>query len=190
MLPLALLLACAGHADPAIPAQLEVEGVVVTLSDESQLSAEKAAVGDDGKVKAAAVVAKDGSLEIHAPQTEWDLKTRTATLTGGVRATRGAVVLQCAQMVVNFSSPGRVATATATGDVRVSHGARRGTADRAVLSTADGQIVLTGSPALVDGANQMRGSKIVLHMDAEKVRCDDCRLQIAPDAVRPGTPSP
>ncbi len=186
MVGLALLLACAGHADPVDAKLLEAEGVVLALSGGAELSAVLAQVDETGDGRALDVVAKDGALEIQAPRTEWDLRSRTAVLTGGVVARRGPVTLRCAQMVVVFSEPGRVERATATGQVRIAHGDRRGTADRAVLTTVDGRIALTGSPVLTDGANQMSGERIVLHMDADKVVCEGCRMRIAPSAVKPG----
>ena len=190
MVLLALAIACAGHADPVSPGQLEVEGATVTLSDETSVAVQRGVLAQDATVRAEQVVAKDGDLEIRAPRTEWDLKTRTATLSGGVTARRGVVDIRCAQMVVTFSSPGRVSSAVATGDVRITHGQRSGTGTKAVLSTSDGTIVLTGKPTLKDGSNRMAGTQITLHMDADKVTCDDCRLQIASGAVTPGTPSP
>ncbi len=185
MLGLALLLACAGHADPAGPEVLQAEGVTLTLSGGSQVSAGVAQLDSSGSGQALDVVATDGALEIRAPRTEWDLRSRTAVLTGGVVAKRGPVELRCSKMVVVFSGPGRVERATATGKVQIRHGARTGTAETAVLTTADGRIELTGSPVLTDGANQMSGERIVLHMDADKVVCDGCRMMIAPGAVRP-----
>jgi len=187
---LALLSACAGHADPAPPAKLEVEGVVLTLSDETEITAEQGTVAPSGDGTAKAVVAKDGALEIQAPHTQWNLKSRTAVLSGGVVAKRGPVVLRCAEMTVVFSKPGRVKQATATGDVRIEHGDREGTATRAVLTTEDGTIVLTGNPVLTDGANRMSGTRIVLYMDADKVVCDACRMRIAAEAMAPGTGTP
>ena len=190
MLLLAMALACAGHADPVAPGQLEVEGAVLSLSDGATVSVKRGTLDKETTVRAEDVVAKDGDLEIRAPRTEWDLKSRTAKLSGGVTARRGVVDIRCSEMVVTFSAPGRVSTATATGSVRITHGDRAGTATKAVLSTVDGTIVLTGRPTLRDGANQMAGTQITLHMDADKITCDDCRLQIASSAVTPGSPSP
>lgn len=189
MWTLALLVACAGHAEPVGPADLQAEGVVLSLSDGTELAAESISIGPEGKGTAETVKARDGSLEIQAPRTEWDLKTRTAHLSGGVVAKRGDVVLRCAEMTVLFSGPGRVERAVATGDVRIVHGDRRGHAGHAVLTTEDGRIVLTSKPVLVDGANRMSGAKIVLQMDEDKVICDQCQVRIAPEAVAPGVGS-
>jgi lipopolysaccharide transport protein LptA len=186
MWTLALLAACAGHAEPAGPAELQAEGVVLSLPDGTELAAESASIGPEGKGTAETVLARDGSLEIQAPHTEWDLKTRTARMSGGVVAKRGDVVLRCAEMTVLFSGRGRVERVVANGDVRIAHGHRRGQAGHAVLTTKDGRIVLTRSPVLVDGANRMSGAKIVLHMDEDKVICEQCRVRIAPEAVATG----
>jgi lipopolysaccharide export system protein LptA len=181
-----LLMACAGHADPPEQApKLQVQGAVVTLPDGSELSAEAATLSSEGLIEATGVKGREGTLEIEAPITSWDLKNRTASLSGGVVARRGPVRVQCAEMVVTLSGPGRVEQAVAKGDVRITHGKRVGRSRSALLSTADGRIVLTGSPVLRDGANQMTGSRIVLFLDEERVVCDDCRLQIDPEAVAP-----
>jgi len=185
MMALALMLACAGHADPVSAEDLEVKGGQLTLADGTAVQVESGKVSLDGRGTAENVVAKDGALQITAPRTEWDLKSRTAILSGGVVAQRGAVELRCETMEVDFSSPGRVQRVTAVGQVRIHHGDRRGASAKAVLTTADGTIVLTGTPTLSDGANQMSGERIVLHMDADRVICDECRMVIDPSAVVP-----
>jgi len=189
MLFLALFVACVGHADPPEEPGMVATGVALELADGREISAAVAQVAPGGDGVARDVVAKDGALEIEAPHTEWDLRSRTAILSGGVTARRGPVVLECTKMEVNFSSPGRVERAIALGAVRVRHGERSGRAERAVLTTVDGRITLTGSPVLADGANQMSGDRIVLHMDEDKVLCDGCRMTIASDAVTPGAGS-
>jgi lipopolysaccharide export system protein LptA len=180
-----LALACSGRAEPTDRSALTIDGAVLALDDGRQIEADTVTVQDEARGSASGVRVMDGALRIEAPRTQWDLSKRIATMSGGVVATRSDVRMECAEMVVHFSGPDRVDRAVASGSVRVTMGDRRATGDRAVLTTADGRIAMTGSPTLSDGANHMAGDRIVLWMDDERVDCDGCRMRIDPDALAP-----
>ncbi len=205
-LALALVMAqgCGGSApregEPTGPplrveqARLEAPGLV--------LLAASATVDADGQAQASQVQATveggavgggGGSLPaearppltIEAPDSSWDLRGRTVRFTGGVRAQRAQVVLTCDELQVQYASGERVQSALATGRVEVVHGTRTATSDSALLTTADGSIVLTGDPRISDGPNQLSGQRITLYLDDERVRCEGCRLRVDGQAVSP-----
>lgn len=180
-----LFWACSGHAEqPVVGPVFRADAVVLDLDNGVEITADEVRVGQDEQGSAQMVRAVDGALEITAPHTEWDLSRREATLSGGVVAVRDDLRMECERMMVHFSDPGRVEWAEATGAVRVSLGGRIATGQKARLTTANGVVVLTGSPSLSDGANHMRGERIVLWLDDQRVECEACRLQIDPSAMK------
>lgn len=167
-------------------ARLEAPGLV--------LLAASATVDGDGQAQASQVRATVESsaesaarppLTIEAPDSTWDLRGRTVLFTGGVRVQRAEVVMTCAELQVQYAGADRVETALATGQVKVMHGQRTATSDSALLTTADGSIVLTGSPKISEGPNQLAGQRITLYLDDERVRCEGCRLRVDGQAVSP-----
>lgn len=202
---LLLLLACGATPlppeDEGAP-RLVVEEAVLRAGEGLTLRAARATVDDLGvgqgsqvqaelrapapPVDAAGAAPARPPLQITAPQSDWDLRTRSVRFTGGVTATRGAVTLTCQELEVRYASADQVDTATARGQVQVLHGQRTARADQAVLTAADGALTLTGAPQLTEGANTLTGQRIVLWLDDERVRCDDCRLVVAGTALGGG----
>jgi len=183
---------------PATGPRLVVQGPSLQAGEGLVLHAEQAVVDDAGAGQAQVVraelqpatpagpgAAAPPPLQIEAPQSDWDLRSRTVHFTGGVTATRGEVQLRCDALEVRYAGPDRVDTATAEGHVLVTRGERRATSERAVLTAADGRIVLEGSPQLSDGPNTLTGRSIALFLDDERVQCEACRLVVAGSALSP-----
>lgn len=192
----ALGLACAsGEAPSAAPlgpplvveeARLEAPGLV--------LLAATASVEGDGLAQASQVRATvlppaqasdRPSLTVEAPDSTWDLKARAVRFSGGVTVTRAEVVLTCDELLVQYAGADRIESALATGRVQVRQGERRASGDSALLTTADGSIVLTGTPRISEGPNELSGQRITLYLDDERVRCEGCRLVVDGQAVSP-----
>lgn len=189
-----LLLACAVEEPPPAQHRVRLETVVLEVDERLQLRAAQATVQDDGSVEAEAVEAtlsgealpgeaEPPPLEIDAPRSEWDMRSRTIRFTGGVRAVRGEVQMDCAELVVTMLDADRVDRAVATGGVTVRRGARLATGAEGVLDARSGEVRLTGAPVLSEGPNRMSGQTITLYLDEERVVCDGCRLVVEGDAV-------
>jgi lipopolysaccharide export system protein LptA len=167
---------------------VELEGVEVE-AEGVRLSMASATLEKDGTGTGEVVTGTRYSrppLEIEAPRTNWDLKARSAVFEGGVTAKRGEFTLRCDTLTVSFSGGGpsdAVERATAEGNVTISRDQRTATGERAELDGATGEVVLTGNPTLVEGANRLTGEVVRLFLDDERISCEKCRLVIDGDAI-------
>ncbi|MBW1881217.1 MAG: hypothetical protein JRJ84_22920 [Deltaproteobacteria bacterium] len=167
----AWLLGCAPALEPC------EDAVVVHLAG--------AWMDDDGSgqgVQAQAEVPGPAPLVITSHRSTWSLRDGTMVFEGEVEATRGEVVLDCDRLEVSYQND-RVERAVASGAVRVRRGEQEARGSRALLTMADGRLVLEGDPVLRDGARHLRGERIVLFLDDERVECEQCRVEIAADVV-------
>lgn len=186
------LLACGQSPLEAVPADRpELEGVVLTVGEapeQVEITLASAVMDPDGSgghgVDVTATVPGPPPLVITGKQSAWDLKKGEVVFDGGVTAVRADVTITCARLDVTYAGD-KVDVARASGDVHVWKGAREATGDTAVLTVADGRVELSGAPSIHDGANTMTGSRIVLFLDDERLVCDDCRLEVAGEAVKP-----
>ncbi|RME25688.1 MAG: hypothetical protein D6798_08380 [Deltaproteobacteria bacterium] len=191
--------------------RLSVERAHLVAADGLELTVARATIDDDGRgegqqVRARLPAPEPGGppagggrseaqeapgadaappLTIEAPRSEWDMPARSVRFYGGVQARRGPVSLTCDELVVRYAGDDRVEQAVATGTVVVERDQRRATGTRAVLTTADGRIELTGDPVITEGSSTLSGERIVLFLDDERVRCERCRLVVDGDALRP-----
>lgn len=126
-------------------------------------------------------------LLIEAATSEWDLKGKTATFRTDVKVTRGAVTLTADSLHVRYKDLDHVDVVTATGRVVMTRGGRVARSGIATLTAGDGRVVLTGSPTLTEGVNELAGARIEVWLDEEKAACSGatapgatvpCRLKI------------
>jgi lipopolysaccharide assembly outer membrane protein LptD (OstA) len=68
----------------------------------------------------------------------------------------------------------------ADGNVRISQGTRWATGDHAVLDQTKHTVVLTGSPVVHDGEDQIAGTKITVHLDTNQSDVENARAVIYP----------
>ena len=123
-------------------------------------------------------------LEVTASRSRWRLADQVVVFEGQVVGTRGSVRLVTDRLELTYEGE-RVRDAVALGQVVVSDLDRRVTADRAVLTIADGKIVLTGAPRMTQGPNVMTGEQIAIYLDRDEVVCDACAMVVSGDAVEP-----
>jgi len=123
--------------------------------------------------------------EITAERSSWDLKTREVRFEGDVVVTRGGFTLRCGRLTVQMSDAERVSHALAEEDVVISQDGRRATGARAELHPETGQVVLEGAPVVEEGPHRMRGERVVLWLDDERMECERCSIELAPAALSP-----
>lgn len=182
----ALLGGCgASERPPPLPDAATAHGVEIVGEGWSAAAASLRLAGGVAEAAEPAVVtASDGPpLEIVADRSEWDLRGRTARFEGNVRVRRASLLLVCAELEVTYADARSLERVVASGEVRVQQGERTGSAARAELAAATGQIVLTGEPRLAEGPNALAGDRIVLWLDDDRALCEGaagapCRLLI------------
>jgi len=187
------LFGCASELPEVTRAPMPFEDVTVTIGTDPEvleLQLAGAWIDDEGDGRGEAVSAALGGappLEIRGERSSWSLSDGVVVFEGEVQATRRDVSLRCDRLEVTYADE-RVASAVASGSVRVHHGNRRAEGQRAHLTVADGRIVLTGGAQIDDGPNRLVGEPITLFLDEERILCDQCTLVIDGAAVAPSRP--
>ena len=126
-------------------------------------------------------------IDVKAAHSVLELKGvhRHASLSGAVVAKQGDVTMR-APMVEATYAPGTagIETMVAVQGVEVTQGDKIAKADRAEFDNALHTITLTGEPRVWDGDNLVQGTKIVLHVDDERVECFECSADVDPDTIK------
>ena len=117
-------------------------------------------------------------LDVEAPEASWDLAGGVVAFTGGVIATRGALVLRCDELLVGLDDDGSFREATCSGPVEATRGTWWAKGDKAVLEVGSGELVLEGQPRLGNGVHEMVGERILFALDDDRVDCRKCRLAV------------
>jgi len=181
-----LLAGCGGGEAPApLPEHGVLRGVVLTLPGPAlTLRAARAELPSPGEGAAEVVTAELGgevALAISSERARWDLAGQSVTFEGAVEARRGAFTLSCERLEARFDSPERLVSAEAVGRVVVRHRARVASGGRALLDIPAGRIELTGEPRIREGGRTLAGERILLFLDAERLECERCTLEVAPE---------
>jgi lipopolysaccharide transport protein LptA len=172
---------CMGACAPAVaptlplPGQVEIEGVRLGIGEASAQSPPSAA-GPGLEVP---------GLEVRSDKASWDLKAHLVVFEGHVQARRGDVSLDCDAMEVRYVRPDRLESASARGQVVVRQGERQIQALEATLAVDTGRLELSGEPMLSEGGQTLKGQRIVIWLDQERLECEACTLVVRPDAVAP-----
>ena len=196
-----LLLACTVEgSQPPMSSALELEDFTLEVGERVSVHATRGVLQTSGRghgeevqaVLSTETAASDSApgaapppLKIEADRSDWDLSRQEVSFEGGVTLVRGAFTLTCQELKVGFASPEQVDWAVATGDVEISRDELRAQGQKAELTAATGRVVLTGSPELHEGPNRLRGNRLVLWLDQERVECESCELIVHGDGLRP-----
>ncbi len=160
-------------------------GSLVLRAAHAQLADED--VGHAEQVSATA--GSEPGLSIESERASWELRGQEVVFEGSVQAVRGAFTLHCDRLEARFDTPESLRSAVATGQVRVVHGERVATGDQAELDVPSGRLEILGAPTLREGARSLRGDRLVLFLDDERLECEACTLEIAADDVEAAVPS-
>jgi len=127
-----------------------------------------------------------GPIEIKSDALNLDYKGNVVTFRGHVRATQGEGSLTSDTLTVAYGKDfHEVKEMVADNNVRMSQGARWATGDHAVLDQAKHIVILTGSPVVHDGEDQVTGSKITVHLDTGKSEVEGARAVFFPKEQQP-----
>jgi lipopolysaccharide export system protein LptA len=131
-----------------------------------------AALGAPAPKSLATVTIKAPDLEVFNKPDE----ARRAVWKGGVVATRVDAEkhldarLRCDQMVAFLAAGDRIEKATCDGHVHAEKGENWVTGEHAEFDNEKGVITVTGSPHGKQGANEVRGEKIIFYVDENKLQ--------------------
>ena len=95
-----------------------------------------------------------------------DNKGKVAVFFGKVVAKQGDVTIFSEKLIINYAdNSGEVDKVEAHGNVRIVQQNRTGFSDQAVYDNRKGQIILTGSPRVVQGGDSISGKVITYFLD-------------------------
>jgi lipopolysaccharide export system protein LptA len=118
---------------------------------------------------------------------EYDYKGNVVTYRGDVITTQGDLKMRSDTLTVTFDRDGGASTQgkarspetpsdakqrlrqiVAVGNVRIDNGARWATGGRAVFDQEDRTLVLTETPVIHDGSNEVAGDRVVVYLDENR----------------------
>jgi lipopolysaccharide export system protein LptA len=122
-----------------------------------------------------------GPIDISADALDLDYKKNTVDFRGHVHAAQADAQLTSETLKVIYGKDfHEVKQMFADGDVRMSQGTRWATGDHAVLDQSMHTVVLTGSPVVHDGEDQVTGNRITVHLDTGKSEVEGARAVFFP----------
>lgn len=107
----------------------------------------------------------DKPIEISAETQQADFKAETVTYSGDVRIKQGNLTLR-ADKVEGTAPKGRISTIRATGDVVITSADATARCPTVVYDVAARRLHLSGGVVLTQGPNTVRGSDLVVDMQA------------------------
>ncbi len=122
-----------------------------------------------------------GPTKIDSDQFRLDYQQKIATYIGHVKVAQPNGTMTSDKLKVTFGDNMHdIKMAYADGNVRISQGDRWATGDHAVLNQTAQTVVLTGSPVVHDGEDQITGSKITVYLKTGQSVVEHARTVIFP----------
>jgi lipopolysaccharide export system protein LptA len=150
-------------------------------SHATHAKADKDTQGGDSPFSSLQFSGNKGPIDIKSDALDLDYKGNIVTFRGHVRATQGDATLTSDTLKVTYGKDfHEVKDMVANDNVRMSQGTRWATGDNAVLDQAKHTVILTGSPVVHDGEDQVTGSKITVHLDTGKSEVEGARAVFFP----------
>jgi len=108
-------------------------------------------------------------VRVDADEVQYAFQKHEVTFSGKkpVVLTRDDATLTCRRMLAKTDEGGQIVSATCTGDVRFTRGARVVTCDQATFDEAGERVVCDGNTVLRDGPSQAKGAKLVYDLKAD-----------------------
>ncbi len=127
------------------------------------------AVDSGSAVFAGPLSTGSGTIEISSRRLEADHAAGKVKFIGDVVAVQGDTTIRAEELVLFQSDKEqRIERIEAFRQVRIEQGGRIATGNKAVLDRTRGQVVLTGSPKVSQGADFVEGDEIVFFLDSER----------------------
>ncbi len=137
------------------------------------------AAGDKGAFPG--LTSSKGPINIQSDTLSLDYKGKAVLFSGHVRAAQSGSQLTSDMLHVNYEQNFKdVKDMTADGNVRILQGGRWATSDHAVLNQKIHTVVMTGSPVVHDGPDQIAGERITVYLDTGKSVVEHAHALIFP----------
>ncbi len=121
-----------------------------------------------------APVSGKAPVRVDADVVRYAFQRREVVFTGTpekpVTLTRDGAKLTCRRLVAQTDPAGRIASASCTGEVRLSRGEKTVICERATFDDAQDRIVCEGNAVLRDGSSEARGTKLVYELATDEVQ--------------------
>jgi lipopolysaccharide export system protein LptA len=121
-----------------------------------------------------------GPINIKSETMSFDYKNNVVVFSGHVHADQSGSELTSNTLHVQMNKQSQIQEMIADGNVRMSQGQRWATGDHAVLDENVHTLVLTGSPVVHDGNDQIAGTKITVHLQTSISEVTDPKAVIFP----------
>jgi lipopolysaccharide export system protein LptA len=121
-----------------------------------------------------------GPINIKSDTMSYDYKNNVVVFSGKVHAVQADSELTSNLLHVLMNKQSQIQTMVADGNVRMSQGDRWATGDHAVLDENIHTLVLTGSPVVHDGKDQIAGTKITVFLQTNTSEVTDPKAVIFP----------
>lgn len=121
-----------------------------------------------------------GPINIKSETMSFDYKNNVVVFSGHVHAEQSGSELTSNTLHVQMNKQSQIQEMIADGNVRMSQGQRWATGDHAVLDENVHTLVLTGSPVVHDGKDQIAGTKITVHLQTSVSEVTDPKAVIFP----------
>lgn len=129
-------------------------------------------------------------VDIRADRLELDQEAGRARFAGDVEVKQGPLTLRCETLAARYAE-GEITALTAEGGVTLTGDGWTARAARAEWDRAAGRLVLTGDPRIARGADTLRGARVLIWPDAQKVVVEQARGRLtAPPLRAPGAARP
>ena len=119
------------------------------------------------------------AVDIQAERVEIDQKLGRVLFSGGVRVSRGALVLACERLVARYEKNGVLIALTMRGRLTVHGKEFSAQAGYGEYDHKAGRLVLTGQPQVKRGPHHMTGDRIVVFVDEERVVVERARGRVS-----------
>jgi lipopolysaccharide export system protein LptA len=121
-----------------------------------------------------------GPINIKSDTMSFDYKKSVVVFTGHVHAVQSGNELSSNTLHVQMNKDSQIQEMIADGNVRMSQGQRWATGDHAVLDETLHTMVLTGSPVVHDGKDQIAGTKITVFLQSNTSEVTEPKAVIFP----------
>jgi lipopolysaccharide export system protein LptA len=135
------------------------------------------------------VLRKNEPIEIVADRMEAIQEKRVVVFSGNAEATQGDIKLKTDRLSIfykesdakkdkkenqSIQTTGQMDRIEAKGNVKITHKQMSATGDEAVYYQETAQIIMSGNPVLHDGSNTIKGCRIVIYIQENRGKVEQC----------------